>query len=101
MAEGALEEALGLLLERESYAFTTRWETLTKNQQRFLRGLAMMPGGGTVLGRVRAGERAPDAGEARSGRPSVLLKLDLIDREEGTFVITDRFFRLWILRKIK
>ena len=27
-----------------------------------------------------------------------LLKRDLIDREKGAFIITDRFFKLWIQR---
>src|ERR1700746_1767968 len=35
--------AIKVLLERESYAYTTLWESLTLSQRRFLRGLALEP----------------------------------------------------------
>ena len=40
-----LSAAVDLLLRREAYAYTTLWESLTKNQQRLLRGLAAEPPG--------------------------------------------------------
>lgn len=98
VTDEGLEEAVDTLLRRESYAFTTRWETLTRNQQRFLRGLAGAPAGATPFSAdfVRTW-RLGSASNAQRAAES-LLKLDLIDRDNGTFVITDRFLRLWIGR---
>ena len=96
VAEGALEEALGVLLRRESYAFTTRWETLTRNQQRFLRGLSTDDPGAQPFSSafVRAhGLRTPSNAQRAA---ESLLKLDVIDREGGAFTVTDRFFKLWV-----
>lgn len=98
VAESALDEALDLLLQRESYAFTTRWETLTLNQRRFLRGLAVEPPGAQPFSAefvqvhgLRTPSNAQRAAES-------LLRLDLVDREDGAFIVTDRFFKLWIRR---
>jgi hypothetical protein len=98
VADGALEDALDVLLRREGYAFTTRWETLTRNQKRFVRGLAL---GGPDLHPFSAefvqahGLRTPSNAQRAA---ESLLKLDVIDREDGAFVVTDRFFRLWVRR---
>ena len=98
VAEDALDEALDVLLRREGYAFTTRWETLTRNQQRFLRGLAL---GGPDLQPFSSefvqahGLRTPSNAQRAA---ESLLKLDVIDREDGAFVVTDRFFKLWLRR---
>ena len=104
VTEEALNEALEVLLQREGYAFATRWETLTKNQQRFLRGVAAEPSPGERT----AGAQPFSAQVVQAyglGTPSnaqraaeSLLNLNLIDREDGVFVITDRFFKLWIRR---
>ena len=98
VGEGALDEALEVLLRREGYAFTTRWETLTRNQQRFVRGLALDGPGVQPYSSefVRAhGLRTPSNAQRAA---ESLLKLDVIDREEGAFVVTDRFFKLWLRR---
>ncbi len=70
--DGDLSEAMDLLLRRESYAFVTRWETLTKNQQRFLRGVAETPGVAPFSSEVRASARTQDAVEraASGGEPA-------------------------------
>ena len=97
----AIGEAVRVLLERERYAYTTLWESLTLNQRRFLRGLA------TASGTVQpysadflrhAGLGAASTAQRASG---ALLSRDVIDRENGSFVITDRFFRLWNRRSLR
>jgi len=91
-----LDEALAILLKREGYAFATRWETLTRNQQRFLRGLATSPPGTPPFSSdfvLAHGLRTPSNAQRAANS---LLKLDLIDREAGSYVIPDRFFKLWI-----
>ncbi|HEY4283291.1 MAG TPA: ATP-binding protein [Chthoniobacterales bacterium] len=91
-----IREALRLLLDRESYAYTTLWESLTLPQKRFLKGLAAEAPGV----RVFAGEFVNRYGlsSASNAQRAVdaLLTRDAIDRDNGSFVISDRFFRLWI-----
>lgn len=94
-----VEEAVQILLDRESYAYTALWEGLTKNQQRFLLGLAQETG--TVqpfssafvskyrLGSPSSAQRAADA----------LMERELIDRENSSFVVLDRFFQRWVVRQ--
>ena len=36
-----IEQATGLLLERESYAFENLWDSLTRNARRLLKGVAV------------------------------------------------------------
>jgi len=76
--------------------YTTLWESLTVPQKRFLKGLA-----GEVAGvKVFANEfvRRNGIGSASNVQRVVnaLLEKDMIDRDNGSFLITDHFFRLWI-----
>ncbi len=98
VAEEGLDAAVDLLLRRESYAYTTLWESLTKNQQRLLRGLALAPPGtkplaGAFVQRYKLGSPSSVQRAIQS-----LITKDIIDRDNGAFVITDRFFKLWIQR---
>jgi hypothetical protein len=99
VTELLIEDAIKVLLDRESYAYTTLWESLALNQTRLLRGLAselagVKPFGGAFIGRYGLGS-ASNSQRAVEG----LLNRDLIDRDNGSFLITDRFFRIWIGRK--
>jgi hypothetical protein len=94
--ELGIERALSELLQRESHAYITLWETLTKNERRLLRGLANadfppQPFSADFTRRygLRSASNSQRAAES-------LLRKDIIDREQSSFVITDRFFRLWI-----
>jgi len=91
-----IRAAVRILLDRETYAYTMLWESLTIPQKRFLKGLAAEAAGVKVFG----GEFVSRYG---LGSPSnaqrvveALLAKDVIDRDDGSFLITDRFFRLWI-----
>lgn len=84
------------LLARESYAYSALWETLTVNQRRLMRGLA-------TEGRNAAPYSSAFAQKYGIGSPSavqrmlgILAKRDLIDREDRSVFILDRFFRIWI-----
>jgi hypothetical protein len=98
VTDECIQQSAALLLDRESYAYTTLWESLTRNQQRFLRGLAHEPAGmkpfAATFTRRWGLQSASNAQRAVEG----LVEKDLIDRENGSFVIVDRFFRLWIRR---
>ena len=91
-----IRAAVKVLLDRESYAYTTLWESLTLSQKRFLKGLAAEGAGVKVF----AGEFVEKYGlsSASNAQRAVdaLLAKDAIDRDNGSFVISDRFFRLWI-----
>ena len=88
--------ATQLLLKREDYAYTTLWESLAVNQRKFLKGLASEAGkvqpfsaefiGTYGLGSASNVQRVVDS----------LLERDVIDRDNGSFLISDRFFRLWV-----
>jgi hypothetical protein len=96
--ERRLQAALEVLLERESYAYSTLWESLTMNQQRLLRGLAassgdLAPFSGEFAGRFGLSTPASTQSASRG-----LLAKDTIDHENGSFVIVDRFLKLWINR---
>jgi len=97
----ALEKAINILLNRESYAYTMLWESLTSNQQRFLRGLSVKPSEMRPFSSeflkscgIKSSSSAQRAAEA-------LIEKDLIDRENGGLVIVDRFFKIWIAEKFK
>jgi len=92
--------ALDTLLAREADAYTTLWESLAMNQRRFLTGLAVAdspvkPFAGAFTRRhgLRSASNAQRAAEA-------LLVKDIIDRDDGSFLIVDRFFKLWIRRTV-
>ena len=87
-----------LLLERESYAYATLWESFSPNQRRFLKGLAHESPGAKPFSsafiqtyRLGAASNAQRAAEA-------LLERDVLDREDGSYLIADRFFRIWVQR---
>lgn len=99
VTEEMIGQAVDLLLQRESYAFMNLWDSLTRNARRLLKGVAA-EGAGT---QVFASEfiRKYQLGSSSNAQRAVdlLLKKDIIDKEEVGIVIPDRFFRLWINRK--
>ncbi len=93
-----IADAVSMLLEREGFAYTTLWESLTNNQRRFLKGLTTEPGkvkpfSSAFVRRhgLRSSSNAQRAAES-------LLKRDILDRDNGSYIFLDRFFRLWVRR---
>ncbi|MBI5476533.1 MAG: ATP-binding protein [Ignavibacteriales bacterium] len=94
--EEMLQQALQTVLEKEHYTYTLLWESLTRNQQRFLRSLAIeeknaKPFSSEFLQRYRLGSASSAQRVIRS-----LLDRDLVDHENGSYIILDRFLRLWL-----
>ena len=94
--ESVLQLAVQELLQRESHAYVNLWESLTKNEQRFLRGLAQsneppkpFSSDFTRQFGLRSASNAQRAAES-------LESSDIIEREESSYIVIDRFFRLWI-----
>lgn len=99
VTESLIEGALKVLLDRESYAYTALWESLPLNQKRLLKGLAAESA--AVKPFAGAFVRQYGLGSASNSQRAVesLLNRDLIDRDNGSFLISDRFFRIWIGRR--
>lgn len=98
VSDELIEEAVELLLDRESYAYATLWESLSRNQRRFLMGLAhehtaVEPFSASFVHAYRLGTASSAQRAAQA-----LLERDVVDRDDGSFVITDRFLRIWIRR---
>jgi len=88
--------ALDILLQRESYAYTELWESFKLNQRRFLKGLASeQPGVHPFSSEFIANNRLKSPSNAQRASKA-LLERYIIDRENGSFLIIDRFFRIWI-----
>ena len=98
--EEVLARAVDLLLDREHHAYSVLWETLTSNQRRLVAGLAEE---GTDARPFSADfVRDHELGSASSAQRAVrsMLERDVIDREAGGYLVTDRFLRLWIRRTV-
>ena len=94
--EEDIQRGLQVLLAREAGAYSALWESLTINQRRFLHGLAVEPPPVSLYSLAfvqKYGLGNPSAIQRLSG---ALLKRDVIDRDARSFVISDRFFRIWI-----
>lgn len=94
-----LETAFGTVLQREHSAFSNQWEALTRNQKYFLYGLAIHG----PKPKVYHSEFIQELGLKTSSNVQriveALLKKDIIDHDDGSFLISDRFFREWIRRE--
>jgi hypothetical protein len=98
VTDDSIQDAVRTVLEREGFAYTTLWESLTGHQRRFLTGLALEPVGVKPFSSAftrRYSLRSASNGQRAS---QTLVQKDLIDPENGSFVIVDRFLRLWIQR---
>jgi uncharacterized protein len=91
-----VDAATQLLLERENYAYTTLWESLALNQRKFLKGLASEAGKVQPFSSEFIGKYGLGSGSNVQRVVDSLLEKDVIDRDNGSFLISDRFFRLWV-----
>jgi hypothetical protein len=99
VTEALIQDAIKVLLDRENYAYTALWESLASNQKRLLKGVASEPAGARLFaGPFIARYGLGSASNAQRAVES-LLSRDLIDRDNGSYLITDRFFRIWIGQK--
>jgi uncharacterized protein len=96
-----IETAVQRLLDRESYAFTTLFEGLTANQKRLLEAIAR-EGEQEKLYSAEFIERTGfKSASTLQSALKALVEKDIIDRTESdTYMVSDRFLRLWIRRRI-
>lgn len=95
-----ITEAITLLLERESYAYTALWESFAVNQRRFLSGLVQAERGVEVFGSGFIKQNNLKSASSAQRVVENLLERDVIDREEGSYFIADRFFHLWVKDRV-
>ena len=91
-----IKRGLQVLLAREAGAYSTLWESLTINQRRFLRGLAVEDHHVSLYSLAFVQKYGLGNPSAIQRLSAALLKRDVIDRNARSFVISDRFFRIWI-----
>jgi len=96
--EALLQESIETLMNHQSYAFEMLWESLTQMQKRFLEGVAVERSGVHVFSQEFVNKYGLKRASNAQVAAEKLLQRDLIDRESHSFLITDRFFRLWIRR---
>lgn len=96
ISEELIQSAMGTLLAHESYAYTTLWESLAMNQRRFLKGLASEPTGVKPFSSDFLQRHG--LGSASNAQRAIepLLEKDVIDRNDSSFIIVDRFFKIWV-----
>jgi hypothetical protein len=92
----SVESAMRLLLDRESYAYGALWESLSLNQRRFLTGLAKEPEPPRVFASEFLRRHNLRSSSAAQRVVESLLEKDIIDRQDGSYIIIDRFFKIWI-----
>jgi hypothetical protein len=89
--------AVQLLLERQRYVYETLWESTTQKQKQLLEGIAFEPDA-QIFSLEFINENGLGRASTAQAALKKLLQRDLVDRESGSYFITDRFFRLWIRR---
>lgn len=94
-----LERAFSMVLHREHSAFVSLWESLTKNQKYFLCGLAIEG----PRSKIHHSDFIQKWGLKSSSNVqrivTALQKNDIIDQDNGSYFISDRFFLQWIRRE--
>lgn len=96
VTEGDIRSSVEVVLAREASAYAALWESFTVNQRRFLRGLALerppvSPYSSAFLERYGLGQAS-----AVQRLSEALIRRDVVDRDGRSFIISDRFFRIWI-----
>ncbi|MFC1616609.1 ATP-binding protein [Candidatus Margulisiibacteriota bacterium] len=93
-----VEDALNLLLERESYAYGSLWDSLTQNQKKVIFGIAL----DKLTNNIFSSEVLVEIGLASQSSLQraleILFKKDIIDKINNKYFIVDRFFSLWLKR---
>ena len=99
VTQTTVREAVQVLLERETYAYTALWESLTLSQRRLLTGLAAEEERPIKIFSAAFVQRYGLGSASSAQRPAgALIDRDVIDQDNGSFMIADRFFRIWIQR---
>ncbi|MBA3856710.1 MAG: hypothetical protein C0507_07335 [Cyanobacteria bacterium PR.3.49] len=99
VSEKTIDDAVTLLLEREDYAFSTLWESLSLNQRKLMEAFAFGESGSKPFSAnsIQASGLKTPSNVQRALQP--LIEKDLVDQEAGSYFVLDRFLRLWIQKR--
>jgi len=94
-----IHPVLNKILEDQSMAYITIWESLTMNQRRLLIGIASSSGR-DIFSKNFIKENDLGAVSSVQTSASLLMKKEIIDKEDGEYYINDVFFKEWIKREM-
>jgi len=95
--ESHIAKAIQNVLTSQSYAFATIWESLPRTQRALLRGIAV-DGGAKVFSREFIAGHSLGAPSNVQKATQYLVERGLLERMNGSYVITDVFYREWLRR---
>jgi hypothetical protein len=93
---GDVRRGVQVVLAREASAYSALWESLTINQRRFLRALAVEDGPVSFYSSDFLQKYGLGHASSIQRLSTALMKRDVIDRDARSFTISDRFLRIWI-----
>jgi AAA+ ATPase superfamily predicted ATPase len=93
-----INKAIEEILDDQNMAYIALWETLSNHQKRLLASIAKR-GGENIQGSEFINMGGLSAASSVQTSKSILLKRDILDKEGSCYLITDIFFKEWILRR--
>ncbi|MEA2033854.1 MAG: ATP-binding protein [Euryarchaeota archaeon] len=87
--------AMNKILEGQSAVYVTIWNTLPRHQKRMLVAIASS-GGANIFSSDFISDNALGAVSSVQTSVNLLMKKEMIDKENDTYYITDVFFKKWI-----
>lgn len=94
-----IAEASDQCIQAQSYAYTTIWDGLSSKQRELVVALAKMPRG-SIYSKEFLAESGLGAASSMQTSISALGKKGLVDRDNGSYILSDAFFVEWVKRKI-
>jgi uncharacterized protein len=94
-----IERGVRQLLQRESYAYTILWESLTLNQRRLLMALAMENAPVGAFSSAFTTKHALGSPSSVQRAAKGLEDRDVIERDAKRYFIIDRFFKIWLRKR--
>ena len=98
VTEDQLAEAVETLLNREDSAYKILWESLSRTQQRLLRGLAAEGTDARPFSKDFVDRYGLGSSSSVQTATRALMDRDVVDRDAGSMIIVDRFLRVWLRR---
>jgi hypothetical protein len=93
-----LHETLARLLAEQDPVFEAVWQRLTLAQRGVLRAVVLQGGRELLASETRVRHRLGSTSTIQTSL-SLLMKQDLLHREDGQFVVVDSLLREWVARK--
>ena len=98
ITEDDICKALDILISRESSTYIAMWEELTSKQKNLMVALAAKEESPEVFSKKFLETYGPGPSSSIQKALKKLLKKELIQQENGSYIIYDLFFKKWIRR---